>query len=119
LANPAHALVRFAEQREIVFWLLILVPLALIPLRSRMWLLWFAPFLWFSVVCTGRLPGTSLNIPGIAHLVVLGFAAQLLALEQLLARGTDKAHFRAALGAWVFALVPCVYQSGCLWLSPP
>ncbi|MGC4064614.1 MAG: DUF2079 domain-containing protein [Polyangiaceae bacterium] len=44
VTNPAHVLLRFCGQTELEFWLILFVPLSLLPLRSPHWLLWLSPF---------------------------------------------------------------------------
>jgi hypothetical protein len=115
--NPVYVLARFSEQRAFTFWFLMLVPFAMMPLRGRLWLLWALPFTWFGIVAIGRFPDPSLSHPSVAHFVVMGFVAAVTALESI-RREQGKARVWAALLTWVFAIVPCIYQFGCLWLSP-
>ena len=116
--NPVHALNRFVEQRDMLFWLLAFVPFGLLPLRDKRWVLWCLPFLWFGVVALGHFPDASLTHFSVAHFIVMGFVAVVTALESIKRGERGKERLWASLLTWGFALVPCVYQLGCPWLSP-
>jgi hypothetical protein len=118
LDNPVYALGRFSDQRDFTFWLLALVPFALLPLRNRSWVLWLLPFFWFGVVALGHIPDQSLTHPSVAHLVVMGFVAAVTLLESIKHGECGKRRLWATLLTWLFALAPCVYQFGCSWFVP-
>jgi hypothetical protein len=116
LTNPAHALLRFCGQTELEFWLVLFVPLALLPLRSPHWVLWLCPFFLFGVLGIASYPGVRPSHSSVAHFIVLGFMAAVGGLEAL--RCEERSRFRGALLTWIFALVPSIYHLGTLWLEP-
>jgi len=116
VTNPAHALRRLSGEREAIFWLQMLVPFALLPLRSKTWLLWLSPFVLFGVVAQGHFPRDNLTHPTVAHFIVMGFAAAITTLSEIRRGKEGRSRFAAALIAWCFALAPTVYQLGCIWL---
>jgi hypothetical protein len=116
--NPVHALMKLADQKDLLVWLLLVVPFALLPLFDKRWVLWVMPFTWFGIVATGHFPNATLTQSSVTHFVVMGFVAVISVLESLRRDPDGKARLWAALLTWGFALVPCVYQFGCAWLSP-
>jgi hypothetical protein len=116
--NPVHALMKLADQKDLLVWLLLVVPFALLPLFDKRWVLWVMPFTWFGIVMTGHFPTPTLTQSSVTHFVVMGFVAVISVLESVRREKDGKARQWAALLTWAFALVPCIYQFGCAWLSP-
>lgn len=116
-ANPARALSRWCEQRDLVFWLSVIVPFAFFPIKGKTWFLWAIPFAWFGVVATGHTPPPTLTEPTISHFIVMGFAAAVTTLDGLTRSGRRGLAWATWL-TWAFALLPCVQRAGCLWQAP-
>jgi hypothetical protein len=116
VTNPAYVLTRWIDLQGLSYWLAVFVPFAFLPIAGRNWLLWAMPGVLFAVVAAGRTPSVPVTAAGTAHFVVLGFAASITTLARLRAAAQTRQHANAALVAWVFALVPCTYQLGGLWL---
>ncbi len=114
--NPAHALIRWLDTQTLEAWGPFLVPLALLPLRGRNWLLWLLPGIAFSTLSPERGSIASfVGTPG-AHFVALGTLATVLALARM--RGQDvtgRVHQVAASCALVAALLPSVCHHGSLY----
>lgn len=117
--NPAYALLRLCGEREAYFWLLLLVPFALLPLANARGTLWLLPFIFFGVVSVGHFPREDLSSMSVSHFVVLGFAATVLNLaERKRASCCSRAGLWQALLTFCFALSATVFQIGCFWLKP-
>ncbi len=115
LTNPGYVLARWLDLQGLLFWLVMFVPFAFLPIVGRNWLLWVMPGVVFAIVSAGRAPGLPVTAGGIAHFIVLGFAASVTTLARLRAQTSTRHHANAAVVAWIFALIPCVYQLGALW----
>ena len=116
VTNPAYVLARWFELQGLLFWLVLFVPFAFLPLVARNWLLWLAPGVVFAVVGVGHLAGMPVTTGAAAHFIVLGFAAAVTTLTRLSKTAATRQQASAAVLAWVFAVIPCVYQLGAIWL---
>jgi len=116
LTNPGYVLTRWLDLQGLLFWLVMFVPFAFLPVVGRNWLLWVMPGVVFAVVAPGRAPGLPVTAGAAVHFVVLGFAASITTLARLHTKASTRHHANAAVVAWIFALIPCIYQLGALWL---
>jgi hypothetical protein len=116
LTNPVFVLTRWLDLQGLEFWLALFVPFAFLPIAGRNWLLWVMPGVLFAIVAPGRIPSIPASTGATAHFIVLGFAASITTLARLRIAARTRHHANAALVAWVFALVPCAYQLGGIWL---
>jgi hypothetical protein len=112
LANPVHALSKMVDACRLVDWLKLLVPLALLPLRSPMAWLWLIPGLLFTFSSRDACPGSLATSYG-ALWVALSFVALTLALQHLRRQMVDRVRpHLAALVALVCASVCAGWQFG-------
>jgi hypothetical protein len=116
LTNPGYVLARWTDLQGLTFWLALLVPFAFLPIASKNWLLWMMPGVMFGIVAFGRVPSVPASAGALAHFLVLGFTASVLTLAHLRADVAKRNHGSAAVYAWIFAMVPCAFQLGGLWL---
>lgn len=119
VSNPAYVLVRWLELQGLQFWLALFVPFAFIPVCGKRWVLWAVPGLIFGLIGPGHSPKLPLTAGVLSHFVVLGFVASVTTLGRLRATVQTRPQAHAAVIAWVFALIPSVYQLGGLWLPAP
>jgi hypothetical protein len=119
LANPVHSLSKVVETCRLVDWLKLLVPLALLPLRSPMAWLWLIPGLWFTFSTRDACPGSPATAYG-ALWVALSFVGVTLALQDLRRRAVDRVRPHVAALAALVCASACVGQEfGSMLYSPP
>ncbi|HEY5956172.1 MAG TPA: DUF2079 domain-containing protein [Polyangiaceae bacterium] len=112
--NPAYVLSRWIDRQELTFWLALFVPFVFLPLVRRDAILWLMPGVLFAVVATGKSPSLPVSVAATAHFIVLGLVASIMTLARLHSAGATRHQVHAALFAWSYALIPCVYQLGAL-----
>jgi uncharacterized membrane protein len=107
IANPVFTLRTLLETGKLTYVLQILVPLAFLPLRSPLALLFLLPGFLFTLLSTGHGPSISIHYQYTAHWTTYLFIALVLALARL-----DRPKRFAAVGALFLGLVACSYQYG-------
>lgn len=117
LANPAYTLSRWFENQSLEFWLALTVPLALLPLRGRLWLLWLSPVMLFAFGAKTSEASSQWRDPVFGHFLALGFMALVATLQTLRDSSTQvgSARMRTALIGCVVSLVPSVAMFGALY----
>jgi hypothetical protein len=113
--NPPYVLARWLELQGLLFWLVMFVPFAFLPVVAKGWLLWMMPGIVFAIIAAGHMPGLPVAAGAAAHFVVLGFVASITTLARLSKDIATRPQANAAVIAWVFALIPCIYQLGGIW----
>jgi uncharacterized membrane protein len=119
LGNPAYALGTVLTLPKLVYVLQILVPLAFLPLRRPIGMLFLLPGLFFTLLSTGYLPFTQISFQYTAHWTGFMFPALVLALCRAERPPCPVAlppmAFRAALAALAAGSVICSYQYGAVF----
>ncbi|HEX4338001.1 MAG TPA: DUF2079 domain-containing protein [Polyangiaceae bacterium] len=107
VGNPWYTVGTLLEQDKLVYALQMLVPLALVPLRRPLTMVFALPGFLFTMLSTGYSPTLSIHYQYTAHWTTFMFVATVLVLASLDAIGR-----RAALWAISFAMLACSYQYG-------
>ena len=114
LANPEYTLSRWFEVQSLEFWLALTVPLAMLPLRGKNWLLWLSPVVLFACSATTQDTSSQWRDPVFAHFLAMGFLALIATLQTLKSSSPElgSLRMRTALLGWAMALLPSVAMFG-------
>jgi uncharacterized membrane protein len=107
VGNPVYTLGTLLEAGKLTYLMLLLVPLAWLPLRRPWGLLFMVPGFLFTLISTGYGPLISMHFQYTANWTPYLFVAVVLVLA---ASGPVQRH--AALGALVLAMLATSYQYG-------
>jgi uncharacterized membrane protein len=107
IANPGYTLGTLLEPAKLVYALQIMLPVAFIPLRRPLGVLFIVPGFFFTLLSTDYWPTISITYQYTAHWATFLFVGVVFALAKL-----ARAHRRAAVGAMVLGLLACSYQYG-------
>lgn len=112
LINPPYLLKTLLSEEKLIYFLHMMGPVALLPLRRLALLLLAIPGFAFSLLTTGYPPTLSIAFQYTCHSIPYIFAASVLMLR-VLSRG-DAGHIRrrAALGAMALAVASHSYVFG-------
>jgi uncharacterized membrane protein len=107
VGNPAYTLGTLLDQGKLIYLLLLLVPLAFLPARRSLALLFVLPGFLFTLLSTGYGPLINIHFQYTANWTVYLFAAMVLTLRRY-----DMHKLTAALGALTVAILATSYQYG-------
>jgi hypothetical protein len=112
VTNPAYFIRSLLEMEKLVYFLQIMVPLALIPLSRKIG--WFAliPGTIYSLMETQYHALVDIHFQYSPHFLAFMFPAMVFALEKQSERPTIDAKRVGALGAIVLGTLLCSYQYG-------
>jgi uncharacterized membrane protein len=111
LTNPSYVLEKIARERQLIYVLHLLTPLAFLP--ARRWYLWaaFVPGFFLTLIVTDYKPPTMYTFQYVMHWAPYLFLAAVLALFAIRNKdGSPRAG--AALAATCFAIVVTSYNWG-------
>ncbi|MEA2699363.1 MAG: hypothetical protein QOI66_3634 [Myxococcales bacterium] len=109
VGNPAYTLATLLDQGKLIYLLLLLVPLAFLPVRSPLALLFVLPGFLFTLLSTGYGPLINIHFQYTANWTVYLFVSMALALRKY-----DSYKLTAALGALTVAILATSYQYGAI-----
>jgi uncharacterized membrane protein len=113
VANPAYTLFTVLEVLKFVYVLQLLIPLAFIPLRYRLWKLLILPGFFFTLLSTDYSPTVSIHFQYSAHWIAFLFPATALALEELRRSApTARLTLLAPVTAMILSTLAVSYQYG-------
>ncbi len=110
LTNPAYSIITLAEPVKLVYLLQIFLPLAFLPLRRPLGVLFLVPGIFFSLLSTDYPPLVSIHYQYTAHWTTYLFVALVLVLAM-----RPTAQRWAGLLGMCFALLVCSYQFGAVF----
>ncbi len=112
LINPSYFLKTLLKEEKLVYFLHMMAPVALLPMRRAALLILAVPGFAFSLLTTGYAPTLSISFQYTCHSIPYIFAASVLALRLI---GQGEAGYirrRAALGAAALATLSHSYVFG-------
>jgi uncharacterized membrane protein len=115
LTNPVFAVKTLITTDKIVFLLLVLAPLAFLPIRGRLVWMSLLPAVPFTVLTTAYGPTVSIAFQYVLLFVPFEFPAAALALERI---GTS-AHGRARLAGTLGAVIVATFFTTRIWGAIP
>lgn len=107
VGNPWYTIGTLLEEDKLYYVMQMYVPLALIPLRRPLALLFALPGLWFTLLATGYVPATSIHYQHNAHWITPLFVATVLVIASF-----GRIARRSALCAVALTMFACSYQYG-------
>ena len=110
VGNPWYTAGTLLEQDKLVYALQMFVPLALVPLRRPLTMLFALPGFLFTMLSTGYSPTLSIHYQYTAHWTTFLFVATVLVLASL-----DTVGRRAALCGIAVAMLASSYQYGAVF----
>ncbi|HYP88120.1 MAG TPA: DUF2079 domain-containing protein [Polyangiaceae bacterium] len=112
LINPSYFLKTLLREDKLVYFLHMMAPVALLPMRRAALLILAIPGFAFSLLTTGYAPTLSISFQYTCHSIPYIFAASVLMLK-LLGQG-ERGHIRrrAALGALALGMLSHSYVFG-------
>lgn len=119
VGNPVYTISTVLERDKLVYVLQILAPLAFLPLRRPLGLLFLLPGLFFTLLSTGYPPLIQISFQYTSYWTAFAFPAATLGLAWV-ARGAGAgegravASYRAWLVAMLTASLVCSYQFGAI-----
>ncbi len=112
--NPAFTLSSLLTQVKLIYLLQLLLPLAFLPFRRPLGILFFAPGFLFSLISTDYWPTVSITYQYGAHWMAFLFPGAILALAYIQSNAAPGRSLWPALLALVATSVPVSYQFGAI-----
>lgn len=112
LINPSYLLKTLLLENKLVYFLHMMAPVALLPMRRAALLILAIPGFAFSLLTTGYAPTLSISFQYTAHSIPYIFAASVLMLRVLGRGDGGNIRRRAALGAVALAALSHSYVFG-------
>jgi uncharacterized membrane protein len=113
LVNFSYAIPRWLESQSLEFWLILLLPLGLLPLMNSRWLLWLLPVIILSYLSKMNPDWQNSSYTHFEALAIVSSIASLDRLKRSAARPSY--HYPSVFVGWLAALLPCVVMLGTLW----
>lgn len=112
LINPSYLLKTLLTEEKLIYFLHMLAPLALLPMRRPALMILAAPGFAFSLLTTGYAPTLSIAFQYTCHSIPYMFAASVLMLRVLGRGESGSLRRRAALGAVALGVLSHSYVFG-------
>jgi uncharacterized membrane protein len=114
-SNPAFTLGSLLERDKLVYVLQLFVPLAFMPMRRPLGLLFVSAGFFFTLLSTGYAPLIQTSFQYTTHwtsYLFIGLVVTLAGLRRHADRAVGRAQYLAALAGMAFAFLPVSYQYG-------
>ena len=113
LVNFSYVIPRWLESQSLEFWLILLLPLGLLPLMNSRWLLWLLPVIVLSYLSKMNPDWQNSSY---THFAVLAIVSSIVSLDRLKRSVAGFSyHYTSVFVGWFAALLPCVVILGTLW----
>jgi cell division inhibitor SulA len=113
IVNFSYAIPGWLESQSLEFWLILLLPLGLLPLMNSRWLLWLLPGIVLSYLSKIHPDWQNSSYTHFAVLAIVSSIASLGRLKRSV-EGPSYQYTSVFVG-WLAALLPCVVMLGALW----